>query len=296
MVPAMFILSFAFAGIIRHDIPAEEYKKYAQQPQFDCVGSLLRDGEHLGTCVLIGERYVLDGASQLLTRKEENTTNDTIQHGSRGTTVVYKPGPMELTGLDRLECVFNGETYKVEEVVFHPEFSKNSVSNFDVSLAVYKLDRKVTGVRPASLNCDLDEKGSVATIVSIGKFTPAKPMRSMRDGEFAKVAGENMIDSIGGPFAPGTEERMELLADFDHTETPYLTNRMGEPYALPLEYMPTASGGIAFIRKDDQWLLAGICSTTIYIMPSPPNFGYYGTCGAWTRVSVFADWIEEQMK
>src|SRR5690606_14756158 len=70
-------------GIFRHDVSIQKYTELANQAQFDCVG-VARDNRNskvIGSCVLIGERFVLSAAHCFL--EAEQTAADTIESGGK---------------------------------------------------------------------------------------------------------------------------------------------------------------------------------------------------------------------
>ncbi|MBK9541592.1 MAG: hypothetical protein IPO49_04665 [Bacteroidetes bacterium] len=63
-------------GVIRDDVNINKYTTLANQSRFDCVGEIIRDNEVVGSCVLIGEKYVVSTAHVFI---EHDFKSDTMQ-------------------------------------------------------------------------------------------------------------------------------------------------------------------------------------------------------------------------
>src|SRR5690349_18934255 len=68
LIPALLFcgLFVLTSGRHRDDVPERKYLDLAMQSQFNCVGSILLDGDQEASCVLIADRYVLTAAHCLV--------------------------------------------------------------------------------------------------------------------------------------------------------------------------------------------------------------------------------------
>ena len=110
-----------------------------------------------------------------------------------------------------------------------------------------------------------------------------------------KIAGENVIDSVGGQKYLGFETL--LICDFD-IPTRKDCNKLGSPTPRPLEYICSGgdSGGGLFRQKNNTWELIGICSGSGVDINQLMKTGYYGHTMEWTRVSLFTNWLSAQTR
>lgn len=59
----VLLISNTYSGVFRHDVSRKKYLELAKQPQFACVGLILKDQLYpQGSCVAIGGRYLLSAA------------------------------------------------------------------------------------------------------------------------------------------------------------------------------------------------------------------------------------------
>ena len=267
----LLVLTLVLFGIMRHDVKEEEYIEFTHREGFDSSGVVInRYGDLAGSGTLIDEQYVLTAAHLKMVRNFEIERQ------------VY--------------CQFEGKKYKVSEI-FIPEGHVNTKAKKFGDIAVMRLEKPVKRIEPAKLYSDFDELGKEVAIVGYGYFGHAIPKGTKLLDKPRKLAGMNVIDSIGGEI--NHKERglpPFLFADFDHPTDSTCCNRMGSAISLPLEYITAGgdSGGGLFIMDQGEWKLAGVCSAGY-------GYGYdvksdYGLIGYWTRVSVFQDWIKEKKK
>lgn len=306
LLSAAVMIIPAYGGIFRHDVPAAQYKALARQQQFDCVGIVLdSDGRQMhGSCVLIGNRYVLSAAHVLLVN---DIRVDTFFLDANGkvTTRQVKGGAMALVNQPvnsrpgnaaAYTFSFGSRLYRGKQLRVNSHYldSLNSpAGDYCGDLVIVELDDTVTAVQPATLNDRIDEQGALITGVGYGISGPA----DKRDdclGRMEKIAGQNVIDKISGFEVEG---RASLLGfDFDHPTQPD-RNRMGAAKALPLEYNPVSgdSGGGIFRQVNGSWQLLGIVSggpeSGVDMAQVVKHADWYGSIAQCARVAVFREWI-----
>lgn len=278
-----------FSGIIRHDINEKEYMKLATEKQFDCVGQVCKDTSSSGSCVLISDRFVLSAAHVFI---DSDTHPDTLNLNGH-TIVAYVPCNHRVTDISDLILVFKGQKVKVKNLWLHPHYL-DSLTKGSCDIALLELEKPINNITPAKLNTEFNELNSDVVGVGFGASGPAgRP--DLVDTYNKKIAGENVVDSIGGQLYMDHETL--LFADFDHP-TRKDCNKLGSPTPRPLEYICAGgdSGGGLFIKKDNMWKLIGICSGSGADFDQFIKSGYYGQIMEWTRVSAFNNWIEKQIK
>lgn len=253
---------------MRDDVEEEKYTALAAQPQFDCVGKVrYSKDEHSSSCVLITSKWILSAAH-------------VFDRSSKAADYTF---------------TFKGQTYTAKQIILDPQYSIDEYT-LGIDMALIELTQEIENIIPAKLYTGNKELNTKAVGVGYGAsgiaYPPDKITRSDK-----KVAGENMIDSLGGKFDKGSGEYSLLMADFDHPKNT-ACNKMGSATPLPLEYMPTGgdSGGGLFIKKGDQWLLVGICKGWGVNVTELLKTGYYGQLYSWSRVTLRAQWIEQIIK
>ncbi|MBS1560245.1 MAG: trypsin-like serine protease [Bacteroidetes bacterium] len=276
------------SGVVRHDVKESKYLTLARQKQFECVGQIRKDTSVSGSCVLIGDRYVLSAAHVFI---DSDTRADTIKMSGQ-TIISYTPVNTRVTDVSTIIVVIGGQKIKAKRLVLHPNYL-DSATNGSCDLALIELERPVTRVSSAALNARYDEFHSVVVGVGYGASGPAhKPDLVGLFGK--KIAGENVIDSLGG--LKYLDRETLLMCDFDHP-TNAECNRIGSATPRPLEYVCAGgdSGGGLFRQRDGTWELIGICSGSNLDVDRLMKTGYYGQQMQWTRVSAFRDWVNAQM-
>ena len=290
MFVSLIAFSAATGGIYRHDKPKSRYKVLAHQQQFDCVAQLFWNNTWQGSCVLVGDRYVLSAAHCFMDYLTRQETID--QDGKR--VMINQPYAEYVKDITRYFITFKGKKYRSKTVHIYPEYlDKNGAHNCDIALI--ELEQPVTGITPAALCTTFNELGSAMAGVGYGAHGIAdQPEHIIATPE--KLAGENTIDSICGFTLNGRQ--VSMLCDFDHP-TNNSCNSIGSSSALPLEYIASGgdSGGGAFRKTSTGWELIGICGGTKYggvdiQKLTTKGIGYYGQTMEWQRVSVFAEWIK----
>lgn len=287
----LFWIVPAVAGIYRHDIPAEKYRELARQQAFDCVGEVFEGNseEVHGSCVLIGPKYVLSAAHCFLISDNVVDTQYVIK-GQKITT--YKQVNTRAGTAHEYAFRFNGKRYTGKRLVIFPGYLADIQKGFG-DLVLIELEDTVTGIIPANINRNFDEMNIIATGVGYGVSGRGNKPEEVEPRK-EKIAGQNIIDSIGGEARNG--QWTKLMADFDHPSKSKW-NKMGNAKPCELEYAVGGgdSGGPLFRQATGGWELIGICSGGGVSMDELLSRGYYSQVSEWTRVSVFYDWIEETL-
>lgn len=160
----------------------------------------------------------------------------------------------------------DGTTHVLSHVVVHPDWQEEGFGFSDIALCYSEKDFALE-FYPA-LYTDTDEDNKAITISGYGFHGTFHSGANTMDHK--KRGGHNKIDRC---------ERGVLIC------SPSVTQRM------PLEFMiaPGDSGGGMFIGNK----LAGINSFLMAIDKKPD--GTYGDESAFTRVSLYSDWIESEI-
>lgn len=279
---------FLFPGIIRHDVPESAYLELGQQKQFECVGQIWHGDTPMGSCVLVQEKYVLTAAHVLIT---SDTRADTVVYNGQR-MVTYTPINERVVGADEIRVQLNDQFFPVSALLLHPNYRDEAAAG-SCDIAIMTLQKPVNGIMPAKISYQQDELN--AKVVGVGYGASGIASKPETVGQFGKkIAGENVIDSIGGE----TYRNMPtvMYCDFDHP-TISKHNKSGSPDALPLEYICSGgdSGGALFRNRNDAWELIGICSGSNVNVQQLIESGYYGQTMEWTRVSVFSEWLSDYM-
>ena len=264
-------IAIAATIILRDGADVAAHRTLANGKEFDCVGAI-GSGYPAGTCTLIKPNWVL-----------------TAGH------VVY--------GMDakKLRVRFSGKFYEVNRVVFHPDFcfgkKTTARSSFDlvgVDLALIELKEK-PDINPAAINHSFEEKGQVGTLVGFGLYGMGlEGSRRPRYG--VKSAGTNTIDCVGGIVNGELLPTRIMAADFDSPTNPELS-KLGDSKPLPMEAIGSTgdSGGPVFITVKGMQVLAGVLTAcTIDRKQDVAKYGLYGCVNAWTRTSLYCEWIDRE--
>ena len=173
---------------------------------------------------------------------------------------------LELDNPTNPVIIKDGTTHILSHVVVHPGWAEDNFGFSDLAICYSEKDFGLEFYPP--LYTDIDEDNKAITISGYGFHGTFHSGGKDIDGK--KRAGHNKIDR---------GERGVLIC------SPSLTNRM------PLEFMitPGDSGGGMFIGNK----LAGINSFLMAVDKKPD--GTYGDESAFTRVSLYADWIESEI-
>lgn len=288
---AVTVLIFftGFSGIIRHDVPETDYRKLANEAQFDCVGQVYRDTEATASCVLIGERFLLSAAHVFV---ESDVKPDTIRT-KEFTSIVYRTSGHRPADPGRFTILIKGHRMAIRRITLHPYYLRPlTIGTCD--LAVIELEEPISDVQFARVNTFHNELNNEVVGVGFGASGIASKPESVQ-ALCMKIAGENTIDSIGGETYEGYATLM--YGDFDHPERKDC-NRMGNAKPRSLEYICSGgdSGGGLFRKEKGKWELIGICSGSGIEVNRLLKTGYYGQVMNWTRVSVFSEWLKKQME
>ncbi len=289
LVLSTAIITLFSSGIIRHDINEEEYTKLASGKQFDAVGQVYIDTSSVGSSVLISEKFVLSAAHVFI---ESDTRLDTVTHEGQ-TIVVHQPINERLVDISKVSILVKGQKLNIKKITLHPNYL-DSVSAGSCDLAILELEIPFNKVKHAHLNWDTDEKNSSVVGVGFGVSGIADKPETVTPLN-KKIAGQNVIDSIGGFEYFGKSTL--LFADFDHP-TRVDCNKLGSSKPEPLEYICGGgdSGGGLFRKKNNRWELIGICSGSPIDFQQLMATGYYGQIMSWTRISAFKEWILDNTK
>lgn len=301
IVAAISVASSAHAGIYRHDVSAESYKKLAREKQFDCVGMVLDDaGQKLiGSCVLIGSRYVLSAAHCFVAADIRVDTFYLDKNGKARKTpfegatrmLVNQPVNRHPDDISNYSFRFGDRRYYPKRMKINPTYLDSIRLTFGPGdIAVIELVDSVEGITPISLNRQYDELNGIVTGVGYGASGPADRLEDI--GPYReKIAGQNVVDKINGYKVNGQPTVLESDMD-DPTNKD--CNKTGSAEPLPLEWMPGGgdSGGGLFRQVNDRWQLAGIIIGGMSTEQLSKR-SYYGGVSEYTRVSCFYNWIQQ---
>ncbi len=278
------IFTVFFSGIIRHDIDKSKYIELANQAQFDCVISFIsKDSSNGGSGVLVNNKFVLTAAHCCYT-----SSYDTIKQ--KDGSIFYIPTNTKLIESSSLIFNINGKLYTGNKIIIHPNYSESTIG---YDLALIELNDSIVGISLPELNKNYNELNASVIGVGYGYFCTADKPELMGKMENLKIAGENTIDKFGGIKYLKTNNYSEMYADFDSPEKCKKCNKLGSEIPKSLEYLPTGgdSGGGLFRLNGNKWQLIGITRGGGINLKQLLKTGYYGQTAAWTRISVFYDWI-----
>lgn len=283
----LIILSFiSFSGIIRHDVSEQDYLDLAAQPQFDCSGRIIQVSDSSGSSgVLITPKHVLSAAHIFI--DSDQVPDTTFSDGKRN--IKYHTSNQRSAPATDFVVKFGNDEYQGKTIYLHPDYS-SSGSNYD--MAIIELEEEVTAIEPVKRNRNYDELHSKFVGVGFGASGIANKPQTVKL-KSQKIAGQNVVDSIGGYLVEGRPAMM--FYDFDHPTNTDCCNKMGSPIPEPLEYISTGgdSGCGIFRKKNQQWELIGILSGGGINIKQFLKSGYYGKTSEFTRVSLFNPWIDK---
>lgn len=284
------------SGVYRHDKPLEEYMAYATQPQFDCVGHMYRqiDGSwHAsGSCVLIDSIHIITAAHCMVDYLKKDTI--VYMNGLKINTWISQ-GKIALPPTD-FWILVNNQYVKPKRILLYPSYLGHKDADID-DIALIELEQPVKGAQNIILNSTPDELGDTVMIVGYGAV--AKGLTTEYSQTYSvKMAGQNIIDSIGRSEQNGL--RTMLFCDFDMPfgKDKQDCNKMGADVALPLEFgiQGGDSGGGLFRMKNNNLQLIGITSYSDGAMPKNfKKYGYYGEICGWTRIAAFHSWLKANL-
>jgi len=201
----------------------------------------------------------------------DEETKEPVLAFNYGSAVIIKPH-WALTAAHMVEdaehhtIIKDGKEYPLPYVLVYPDFEQNNFGFHDIALCYSETDFQLAFYSP--LYDGLNEENQSITIAGYGFHGTFLSGGDSVDGQ--KRAGHNRIDR---------SERGVLIC------SPSKANR------LPLEFMiaPGDSGGGMFIGNK----LAGINSFLLATDKKPD--GTYGDESAFTRVSLYVDWVESEI-
>jgi len=279
-----------YSGIYRHDVNVQDYINLADEPPFECVGQLFIDDKPGSSCVLINERIVLTAAHALIHAKEKSAL-DTIINGVN--LVLYTYHEPVLVNPPDIYVKLGSRVYQVKRIVLHPNYLREE-TKATCDIAIIELLEPAIGIPIPLLNNKTDELNSSVFGVGFGASGPANrpDLVALKN---KKIAGQNVIDSIGGYELSGIKTL--LFADFDHPTDTTCCNTLGSSIPMPLEFMTTGgdSGGGLFRKNCDEWELIGITAGGGIELEQFMKSFYYGQIGTWTRVAALHEWIIENI-
>jgi len=170
---------------------------------------------------------------------------------------------------------FAGVDYQIEEVILHPEWMENEA--FDIALV--KLDRPVKKGDIIPVYRGENELDREVIVVGKGDIGTGKTGIQGNDGHLR--AGTNRVEQA-------TDYWLKWTFD-DPAEQPERVTRL-EGISGPGD-----SGGPAFMEVGDSLFVVGISSAQS-TRNSGGVEGVYGVLEYYTRVSRYADWIDDNMK
>ena len=242
-------LSKAQAIIIRHDQLDSGYVVYAQQyPQLFYLYT--RFDNKICVATLISEQWAI-----------------TAGHCTEETPL----GEMMSAG-ETFHVSLDDEDYSIAELVVHPAY-KHPQQMRAVDLALIKLDRPVTSIRPVRLYHQLDELDKVVSLVGWGFTGMGTPGIMGNDGKMRRA--QNTVMNAG--------KWLEFLFD---------DPRKNDSSALLLEGVPGLgdSGGPALLETPQGIMIMGVALGEIN-NPNAPQQGAYGSISLYERVSTHYSWI-----
>ena len=285
LLPIFLVLT---SGIYRHDQPIEKYLSLANQDHFNCVGEILKlDGNKwvsAGSFVLIDSVTVMSAAHCFVGIEKKDTVVN--YQGKKFKTYIEK-GKQKRNENEFRFRVMNIQMI-AQTITFHPKYLVDRTCDF----AIIKLAEPVKGAKHLKINFQFDELNDTVTGVGFGVSGPANKPQNVGSYHI-KLAGQNIIDSIGGAIANG--QNTMLFADFDAPDQRHECNRIGSAMPLELEYSIGAgdSGGPLFRHFKNELYLVGIATYAPKSVDNLLKNGYYCELNGWTRLSTFTDWIKD---
>jgi len=287
---SLLLLITLTSGKYRDDQPIEQYLALANQAEYDCVGQVLVSDsgqwEPDGSFVLIDSLHILSAAHCFTMPIKKDTV---INYQGQKLLTYVELGRRQRDKQDFAFLVHN-TILKARKIVLHPDYLQDG----NCDLAIITLEAPLSHTPTLPLNKEQHELRDTVTGVGFGLSGPGnKPdLVGMYN---VKLAGQNIIDSIGGIVVNGTGSM--LFSDFDAPDGDTKYNKCGSRLPLPLEYCISSgdSGGPAFISRKGTLYLAGIAVYEGKTLDMMKN-GYYGELMGWLRISAFYNWIAEQLK
>lgn len=191
----------------------------------------------------------------------------------------------------------SGNENHISAFFMHPNWDGEHCEN-GYDLALVRLSELVLNVAPSPLYAGTDQKGKESTLVGFGQTGNGKDGWTPNSGG-TKRAGQNTLDKLGSEFKSSWSSNV-ILADFDSPHwLDQITNRMGSPTPLDLEYHggPGDSGGGVFIDSGGTPHLAAVFSFTYESLFGIGECdGNYNEIDGAILVSPFIDWINSTIQ
>lgn len=286
-------------GVYRHDTRIEKYLEVARREEFNCVGQVLRYHSNDatasdrmtstlqwvpdGSCILIDSMHILSAAHCFI---GEHTKDTVIDFKGNKVSTYITTGRFLLKPRDVKFFVMN-QLVSAKKIVCHPDYLKYNRCD----IAIITLAKPIRGAVTILLNKQPDEIHDTVTGVGYGVSGPANEVALVKDYSI-KLAGQNIIDSIGGAMIDGINST--LYADFDSPDNRINCSVLGgDSKALELEYGISGgdSGSPLFRMKNSRLELIGIASGSAVTMDNFFVNGYYCAMMSWTRIAALYSWI-----
>ena len=233
----IFNTSHVAGIVIRHDVSDEQY--FAKQSDFPPLATLYNIGTH-GT--LIHPEWVLTAAH---------------------VGFCMEPGRKIKIG-DQIVPIakrFNHHKYQLDQ---------------EHDIALIKLATPITGVEPAELYPNTDEKGMVTWFIGAGGTGTGDQGQTINynenNGQLRKAKNK--------------------ITDVTDTDIVFIFEKGDEGEPLEGVSGNGDSGGPAFIKKGDKYQLIGVSSRADSLIY---DIGEYGVTERYARVSSYLDWISRVM-
>lgn len=257
------------AGTIRHDVPDQQYRDLANQPQFASVGTYT--SSLFGSLTLIHPQWALTAAHVIDTDWDGTVSDErmgTVRIGGHTRTASQLVVPTGVNG--------------------NPGWNGDIGAGFDIGLV--RLDSPITSIAPAALYTSFQELKQTITMVGFGQSGTGQTGSTGSAG--TKRAGQNVVDELFTMRNGATGLRW----DFDEPAPRVSPNRLGgSSTPLPLEYQIASgdSGGGSFLFENGAWYLAGVHSGTydFYTYPGTNDSHTYGDVSLVTRVAAYQQFI-----
>lgn len=248
-LPLIFLIAYLFSLvpasdiIIRHDVPDQKYVEFAKNLPVTSAIVKYNATDVAGT--LITPSWVLSAAH----------VAETIPEGH--------------------QLIVDGDSVGVEKIIIHPGWEENGRPD----LALIKLSREITGVKPIKLYRKKDEVGMEVIVAGHGNYGTGKVGVQGHPGTMR--AATNKVEG-------STSDSHYLYWLFDSPDSENVTSMEGIAG-------PGDSAGPAFIKEDDNYYLAGVGSAQS-TQATDGVEGLYGVTEYYVRVSTFKEWIEKYVR
>ena len=285
-ISILILFPILISGIIRHDIDKEEYLELAKNSKFDNIGKIWINTYFSGSAVLISENYILSAAHNVI---ESDTRIDTIDNNGQ---IFYANVPINhrVVKSDSLFIELKGNRHEVENILVHPKFLSD-IDRAEYDLVLIKLKEPIKNINPAIL--DFSGKEMNSNVIGVGYGASGIADKRDISMNMEKIAGQNVVDSIGG--IKEKDLPIYMFCDFDSPDNP-TTNKLGNSEPRKLEYLCAAGdsgGGLFKENSDEKVTLIGINKGSQFDHLQFQKTVHYGQIMRWTRIAPFKDWINK---